>query len=73
MSEEKKLRYFGDGDNFGDGCVCKVYLGDTKESVLEQMAIALDNSAEDDGELYSSIVISTDMMTDAEVEALPDL
>lgn len=69
MSDEKKIRFFGDGDSFGDGGAW-VYLGDTPEQVgkaVQGWAECL-GATEDSG-----CEIKVEFMTDAEIDALPDL
>lgn len=69
MSEDrKKPRFFGDGDAFGDGGAW-VYLGDTLQDVAE----AVLTLSQQDVENCEGFEIKVSMLTDSQVNALPDL
>jgi hypothetical protein len=68
-----KPRFFGDGESFGDGGAW-VHLGDTPEQVADMVKQWAENTV-----LASSFPaehqceIKVSMMTDAQVEALPEI
>ncbi len=68
---EKRIRFFGN-ECLGDGFCPRVYLGDTFKhvsSLIMEMSDELNEWLENGGE----IKIWTEILTDEEVEALPDL
>lgn len=69
-AQVKKRRFFGDGETFGDGGAW-VYLGDTAEDVAEAVRNTLDNGCADDIDFECRIEVR--MMTDQEIEALPEI
>lgn len=71
MASEKKVRFFGDGDSFGDGGGW-VYLGDSPDQVLMHLKVWMENRMEN-RDPDDCCEIKTSLMTDSEVDALPEI
>lgn len=74
-SDERRRRYFGDGDSFGDGGG-PVHLGDTPADVAQAIQVWSQQIA--DGDMIDvddppRCEITLELMTDEEVENLPDV
>ena len=68
----KRPRFFGNGEYFGDGGGRRIYLGDSVADVMGQIESAL-QSALGDGSCAETIKIAIEEMTDAEIDALPEI
>ena len=69
---EKKLRFFGDGDSFGDGGAW-VLIADTPEQLSASVLEWAKSVAAGEFPNDAHCEIKCRMMTDAEVDELPDM